>query len=87
MGQKKEFIEPRLTKEPRISMNFDKFDNFDWIIYWVWLIFIKKTLKNVVNPYGDGETSEKVCSIIEGYPLNNILKKNFHDQLILGKDL
>ena len=47
----------------------------------------QETLKNVVNPYGDGETSEKVCAIIEGYPLNNILKKNFHDQLILGKDL
>jgi GDP/UDP-N,N'-diacetylbacillosamine 2-epimerase (hydrolysing) len=36
-------------------------------------------LSNVINPYGDSGASEKVIEIIEQYPLENLIKKKFHD--------
>lgn len=35
-------------------------------------------LKNVVSPYGVGGASQKIVNIISGYPLEGILKKEFH---------
>lgn len=37
------------------------------------------TLKTVRNPYGEGGASEKIVQILQGYPLESILKKSFHD--------
>ncbi|MCP4275856.1 MAG: UDP-N-acetylglucosamine 2-epimerase (hydrolyzing) [Gammaproteobacteria bacterium] len=36
-------------------------------------------LKQVVNPYGDGGTAERILDVIRSYPLDNILKKSFFD--------
>ena len=37
------------------------------------------SLKTVINPYGEGGASEKVVDILQKQPLDNILKKKFHD--------
>lgn len=39
----------------------------------------KATLKDMVNPYGNGGASKKIFEIIRNYPLNGILKKSFYD--------
>ncbi len=39
----------------------------------------KLQIKDSINPYGNGGGSEKIVKIIEGYNLNDILKKNFFD--------
>ena len=36
-------------------------------------------LANVQNPYGDGGASTRVCSVIQSFPLEGILKKRFFD--------
>ena len=36
-------------------------------------------LANVHNPYGDGLASEKVLSMLKTAPLDDLLKKKFHD--------
>jgi len=45
-----------------------------------------ESLKKIVNPYGNGGTAEKIVTIIKDYPLEGILKKNFHDQVTFVKD-
>jgi GDP/UDP-N,N'-diacetylbacillosamine 2-epimerase (hydrolysing) len=37
------------------------------------------TLKTICNPYGEGGASEKIVQVVRSYPLENILKKTFHD--------
>jgi GDP/UDP-N,N'-diacetylbacillosamine 2-epimerase (hydrolysing) len=39
----------------------------------------KKNLKNLVNPYGSGNSSNQIIEILKKTPLENILKKNFYD--------
>ncbi len=39
----------------------------------------KSKIKESINPYGNGGGSEKIVKIIEGYNLNDILKKNFYE--------
>ena len=39
----------------------------------------KSKIKDSINPYGNGGGSEKIVKIIEGYNLNDILKKNFYN--------
>lgn len=39
----------------------------------------RKSLKNTVNPYGEGGASEKIYQVIKTFPLENILKKQFRD--------
>ena len=39
----------------------------------------KLKIKDSINPYGNGGGSEKIVKIIEGYNLQNILKKNFYN--------
>ena len=39
----------------------------------------KSKIKDSINPYGNGGGSEKIVKIIEGYNLNDILKKNFYE--------
>jgi GDP/UDP-N,N'-diacetylbacillosamine 2-epimerase (hydrolysing) len=36
-------------------------------------------LRTVVNPFGDGNSSQKIVSILKQVELDNILKKSFHD--------
>jgi len=39
----------------------------------------QKTLKNVVNPYGNGGASEKIVEFIQRAQLSDSLKKKFYD--------
>lgn len=39
----------------------------------------KSLLKNVENPYGNGGASKAICETLKQYPLENILKKPFHN--------
>lgn len=39
----------------------------------------KKSLKNVVNPYGTGGASKLIVEVLASHPLNHLLKKKFHD--------
>ena len=39
----------------------------------------KSKIKESINPYGNGGGSEKIVKIIEGYNLNDILKKNVYE--------
>ena len=37
------------------------------------------TLKDVENPHGGGDVSEKIVEVLRAYPLTGILKKSFYD--------
>lgn len=37
------------------------------------------TVKNTVNPYGTGGASKFITTILGSFPLNNLVKKSFHD--------
>ena len=39
----------------------------------------QNVLREVINPYGNGGTSEKIINIIKNFNLKNILKKSFYD--------
>ena len=39
----------------------------------------QKKLLDVDNPYGDGDTTNKIFNIIQDFPLEGILKKHFYD--------
>lgn len=39
----------------------------------------QKSLKNTVNPYGEGDASEKIVSSIKSVVLDNLVKKSFYD--------
>ena len=39
----------------------------------------QNTLKNVINPYGNGGASESIVKILENTFLDDILKKKFYD--------
>lgn len=39
----------------------------------------QKSLKSVVNPYGEGGASKKIKEVIKSFPLEGILKKEFYD--------
>lgn len=39
----------------------------------------QNSLKDTVNPYGDGETSKKIVNILVNQSLNHIVKKKFYD--------
>lgn len=39
----------------------------------------QKTLKTVLNPYGDGYASQKIIKVIKNTNFNNIMKKTFYD--------
>ena len=39
----------------------------------------QNVLREVINPYGNGGTSEKIINIIKNFDLKNILKKSFYD--------
>lgn len=40
---------------------------------------IQSQTKNTINPYGDGNTSEKIVNILKKISLTNIIKKKFYD--------
>ena len=40
----------------------------------------QQSLSKVTNPYGEGGASEKVVETLKIYPLDGLLKKNFHDR-------
>ena len=39
----------------------------------------QNTLKNVINPYGNGGASNSIVRILEDISFNDILKKKFYD--------
>lgn len=39
----------------------------------------QEKLKYTINPYGEGNTAEKIINIIENYDFKNIIKKEFYD--------
>ncbi len=39
----------------------------------------KRKLEGVVNPNGEEGASNKILRVLQEYPLDNILKKSFHD--------
>ncbi|UCD54988.1 MAG: UDP-N-acetylglucosamine 2-epimerase (hydrolyzing) [Candidatus Omnitrophota bacterium] len=39
----------------------------------------QRSLKKVVNPYGDGNAAKRIKNILKNYDINNILKKPFFD--------
>lgn len=39
----------------------------------------RQTLQAIQNPNGNGGASRRIARILENYPLNNLLKKQFHD--------
>jgi GDP/UDP-N,N'-diacetylbacillosamine 2-epimerase (hydrolysing) len=41
-------------------------------------------LAYTVNPYGDGGASKRIAEVLRSYPLENILKKSFHDLPVPG---
>ncbi len=41
----------------------------------------QNVLKNVISPYGDGGTAGKIVSVLKKWPLQDILKKRFFDNL------
>lgn len=41
--------------------------------------FFQKNLSNVKNPYGEGGSSKKIAGVLHSHPLNQLLKKTFHD--------
>ena len=45
----------------------------------------QKNLKNVINPYGDGNAAKKIKYILKSYKIDSILKKHFYDAKIQQK--
>jgi GDP/UDP-N,N'-diacetylbacillosamine 2-epimerase (hydrolysing) len=41
-----------------------------------------KKLKSVKNPYGEGETSERILGIIKTFPYDGLIKKIFYDMVM-----
>ena len=39
----------------------------------------RRTLASVLNPYGDGGASRRVVEVLRDHPLDQLLKKSFHD--------
>jgi GDP/UDP-N,N'-diacetylbacillosamine 2-epimerase (hydrolysing) len=39
----------------------------------------RQSLQTMVSPYGDGGASQKIVQVLQGHPLNDILKKFFYD--------
>jgi GDP/UDP-N,N'-diacetylbacillosamine 2-epimerase (hydrolysing) len=39
----------------------------------------QEKLKNIVNPYGDGNTARRILKVLKAYDIRNILKKTFYD--------
>ena len=39
----------------------------------------QEKLKNIVNPYGDGNTARRIVKVLKAYDIRNILKKTFYD--------
>lgn len=39
----------------------------------------RQSLQTMVSPYGDGGASQKIVQVLQGHPLNDILKKSFYD--------
>lgn len=39
----------------------------------------QKSLKSIINPYGDGRSAKRIKDIIKKYDLSNILKKKFYE--------
>jgi len=56
-------------EEESISDAFDK----------VYLTEFQDTLRDVINPYGDGGASKKIKDTIKSFNLDGILKKSFYD--------
>ena len=42
-------------------------------------------LKDVENPHGSGNVSEKIVEVLSGYPLTGIVKKSFYDLFVVDK--
>jgi GDP/UDP-N,N'-diacetylbacillosamine 2-epimerase (hydrolysing) len=38
----------------------------------------QEKLKNIVNPYSDGNTARRILKVLKAYDIRNILKKNFY---------
>lgn len=47
----------------------------------------RSSLKNMKNPYGDGEATQQIVDILKKTNLNNILKKSFYDLEIYIPDI
>ena len=39
----------------------------------------KRKIRNVINPYGDGNAAKRIKDILKKFDIGNILKKKFHD--------
>jgi UDP-N-acetylglucosamine 2-epimerase len=39
----------------------------------------KDSLNEIENPYGDGNTSDKIVEVLKAYSLSDILRKKFRD--------
>lgn len=39
----------------------------------------QEKLKNIVNPYSDGNTARRILKVLKAYDIRNILKKTFYD--------
>ena len=37
------------------------------------------TLADISNPYGDGHAAGRICRVLRDFPLENLLRKRFHD--------
>lgn len=44
----------------------------------------RESLRNTINPYGDGGASEKITEIIKKFSLHGLLNKKFYDIPIMG---
>lgn len=47
----------------------------------------RAALAHTINPYGDGGASKRIVEVLRSYPLDNILKKSFHDIPVPGTGL
>jgi GDP/UDP-N,N'-diacetylbacillosamine 2-epimerase (hydrolysing) len=47
----------------------------------------QKSLNLVVNPYGEGGASKKICTILKSFPLNDLIKKSFYDLPSLARKI
>ena len=65
-----------MSKLNFVKINF--FDNKDNLNK-LFSIFFKKSLKFNLSPYGKGDTSKKIFSILKKTNLKNLMNKKFYD--------
>jgi GDP/UDP-N,N'-diacetylbacillosamine 2-epimerase (hydrolysing) len=68
----------RLKAKSVIDCNPDR-DSISKAIEHLYSSPFQAMLKTVRNPYGEGGASEKIVQVLQDFPLESILKKNFYD--------